>query len=188
MILYSFLPASTVVDLCGLNIASSSWLIQCQLEQQWKGPQFPCTWAKNCDVTAGVSGLQGSVSFCRGHQHLSLTQLWGRGMHEMRRLRSLALQISQEIAYDTSIDDNHDTSYLSFVPPVVDQTVQPVVIIACSVFDSSLWRLKQPKACAPLSWRCLKAMQHLSCRVPWLLWLERMKRASENCWEMMSLW
>ena len=72
-------------------------------------------------------------------------------MHEMRRLRSLALQISQEIAYDTSIDDNHDTSYLSFVPPVADQTVLPVVIIACSVLDSSLWRLKQPKACAPLS-------------------------------------
>ena len=72
-------------------------------------------------------------------------------MHEVRRLRSSVLQISQEIAYDTSMQhDNHDTSYLSFVPLAVDQTAQSFVIIACSVFDGSLWRLKQSKACTSL--------------------------------------
>ena len=69
-------------------------------------------------------------------------------MHEVRRLRSLALQTSEKIVH--SMHDSHDTSHLSFVPLVVDQTAQSVVIIACSVFDSSLWRLKQSKACTSL--------------------------------------
>ena len=38
----------------------------------------------------------------------------------------------------------------SFVPKLVNQTARSVVIVACSVFNSSLRMLKQSKACASL--------------------------------------
>ena len=39
--------------------------------------------------------------------------LSNKGMHEVRRLRSLTLLISETIVYDTSMHDNYDTSHLS---------------------------------------------------------------------------
>ena len=62
----------------------------------------------------------------------------------------------------------------------------PTVCIASKLFCA-----ENPFLAKPGGQSCFEALLqqgHLSCRVPWLLWLERMKRASENCWEMTSLW